>query len=50
MSEWEEQLRRPAGADVFRVLAAAMVAAFHFWQQSWVGGGALDHLLRSGAA
>lgn len=46
---WQQNLRRPDGANLFRVLAVAMVAAFHFWQQSWVGGGKLDYLLRTGA-
>ena len=35
---------------MFRVLAVGMVAAFHFWQQTWIGGGKLDHLLRTGCA
>lgn len=41
---------RPAGADLFRVLAVGMVGAFHFWQQSWVGLPGLDFLARSGGA
>lgn len=41
---------RPAGADLFRVLAVGMVGAVHFWQQSWVGLPGLDFLARSGGA
>lgn len=41
---------RPAGADLFRVLAVGMVGAFHFWQQSWVGLPGMDFLARSGGA
>ena len=41
---------RPAGADLFRVLAVGMVGAFHFWQQSWVSAPGLDFLMRSGGA
>lgn len=47
---WRRELARPQGADVFRVLAVGMVAAFHFWQQTWIGGGKLDYLLRTGCA
>lgn len=47
---WRRELARPQGADVFRVLAIGMVAAFHFWQQTWIGGGRLDYLLRTGCA
>lgn len=45
-----ERYLRPAGADLFRVLAVGMVGAFHFWQQSWVGLPGLDFLARSGGA
>lgn len=48
---WEPaDLNRPASADLLRVIATAAVGWFHIWQQSWVGGGALDHWPRSGAA
>ena len=47
---WRRELARPVGADLFRVLAIGMVAAFHFWQQTWIGGGRLDYLLRTGCA
>ena len=50
MPAWRRELARPQGADVFRVLAIGMVAAFHFWQQTWIGGGKLDYLLRTGCA
>lgn len=46
---WQKNLHRPDGANLFRVVAVGMVAAFHFWQQSWVRGGGLDYLLRTGA-
>lgn len=39
----------PPAADLFRVLAAFCVGWFHIWQQSWVGGGRLDHWPRTGA-
>lgn len=45
----EENLARPAAADLFRVIAAGMVAWFHIWQQSWVGAGRVDHWPRTGA-
>ena len=44
----EMQLRRPAGADAARVLAAVILAGFHIWQQSWIGGGRLDAWNRTG--
>lgn len=44
-----ENLARPAAADLFRVIAAGMVAWFHIWQQSWVGAGRVEHWPRTGA-
>lgn len=50
MTERQRQnLARPAAADLFRALAVFSVGWFHIWQQSWVGGGPLDHWPRSGA-
>lgn len=45
-----ERYLRPAGADLFRVLAVGMVGVFHFWQQSWLCPRPLDFLARSGCA
>ncbi|MGN0984745.1 MAG: acyltransferase family protein, partial [Gemmiger sp.] len=47
--ERQQNLEHPAAVDFFRVLAAFCVGWFHIWQQSWVGGGWLDHWPRSGA-
>ena len=44
MPPWRRELARPQGADVFRVLAIGMVAAFHFWQQTWIGGDRVGRL------
>ena len=44
----EQSIRRPAGANVARVLAVGLVGWFHIWQQSWVGAGRLDPLPRTG--
>lgn len=43
-------LLRPGAADWFRVFAVGMVGAFHIWQQSWIGWGKLDFLVRTGGA
>ena len=40
-------LLRPGAADWFRVFAVGMVGAFHIWQQSWIGWGKLDFLVRT---
>lgn len=46
--ELEQTIRRPAGANVARVLAVGIVGWFHIWQQSWVSAGRLDALPRTG--
>lgn len=40
---------RPAAADFVRVVAIGTIGWFHIWQQTWVGGGILDHWPRGGA-
>ncbi len=45
----EAQRAHPAAADGMRVLAVGIVGWYHIWQQSWVGGGRLDFIVRTGA-
>lgn len=49
MTQRQPERNHPAAVDFFRVLATFCVGWFHIWQQSWVGGGPLDHWPRSGA-
>lgn len=44
-----ENLSHPVAADLFRVIAAGMVAWFHIWQQSWVSPGQVEYWPRTGA-
>ena len=42
-------VRRPAGADLFRVLSVLVVAWFHIWQQTWLTPpGRLEAVVRTG--